>query len=538
MTSNRLQNYIKTRKWKGGFLINSSTTEDDINTQSQSIDTKYTLDAIDSLFKSNITYTEIDKWVLKRTDEGGILKNENDITKKKESLSQDETPLKNTDNFKNYEKVITSANRNDCLIHAFLTGVSSEFRRLQQKDKDIVASYFRRIILLWLVLHEPNETSTIKKMKTELRESVALQDDVIDYLAEKFKINIYYGFRRDGIFIWMLSNPPIDTPFIMIINPGAYHYETVRSSNNEYIFKYDLIKDKIEQNVKSKLQNHTQEEKDAALAQHAINQVAKIEAAAPTAPASAAPTPINILYKRTYTAKISDDMTIITVNVYYSLKITDIYKIKDEILKLKPILMMSDESILDLKAQGFTPVNPYIEQAYASTLAQTVNKVQYNYAIVKYLNDFLNVEANKQGLNSRTQPYGEKTMKYITSINQKLSSTTADLDKMYYKKIRTINDILNLDNIDQSNLKIACTSFKEIHTLLITQYTHLYQINKLVSNNQGRLTEKTDEKYEYIRILYNELKLQEEIFNDNLHIINNILKSYFSTCLTSTLKNK
>jgi hypothetical protein len=326
----------------------------------------------------------------------------------------------------------------------------------------------------------------------------------------------------------MLSNPPIDTPFIMIINPRAYHYETVRSSNNEYIFKYDLIKDKIEQNVKSKLQNHTQEEKDAALAQHAINQVAKIEAAA----ASAAAAPINILYKRTYTAKISDDMTIITVNVYYSLKITDIYKIKDEILKLKPILMMSDKSIRDLQAQGFTGVKPYIEQA------QTVNKVQYNYAIVKYLNDFLNVEANKQGLNSRTQPYGEKTMKFITSINQKLSSTTADLDKMYYKKIRTINDILNLDNIDQSNLKITCTSFKEIHTLLITQYTHLYQINKLVSNNQGRLTGKTDEKYEYIRILYNELKLQEEIFNDNLHIINNILKSYFSTCLTSTLKNK
>jgi hypothetical protein len=222
--------------------------------------------------------------------------------------------------------------------------------------------------------------------------------------------------------------------------------------------------------------------------------------------------------------------------VYYSLKITDIYKIKEEILKLKPILMMSDKSILDLQAQGFTGVNPYIEQAYASTLTQKVNKVQYNYAIVKYLNDFLKVEANKQGLNSRTQPYGEKTMEHIISINQKLSSTTADLDKEYYKKIRTINDILKLDNIEQPSLKIACTSFKQIHNLLITQYTHLYQINKLVSNNQGRLTGKKDEKYEYIRILYNELQIQEKIFSDNLHIINNILKLYFSTCLTSTLK--
>jgi len=555
-------------------LINSSTTEDNINTQSQSIDIDYKLDVIDSVFKDNINYTEIDEWVLKITSQ----MSKNDITEIKRDLSVNEKPLKDTYTFNDYKVVKTSANRNDCLIHAFLTGVSSEFRRLQQKDKDIVASYFRRIILLWLVLHEPTETPTIKKMKTELRESVALQDDVIDYLAEKFKINIYYGFRRDGIFIWMLSNPPIDTPFIMIINPGAYHYETVRSSNNEYIFKYDLIKDKIEQNVKSKLQNHTQEEKDAALAQHAINQVAKIEAkyaaaavsapaapAAPaaasapatpapapaaasapatpapapaSAPASAPAAPINILYKRTYTAKISDDMATITVDVYYSLKITDIYKIKDEILKLKPILMMSDAFINKLQAQNFKPLSDLTKSTYAAALTQPVNKVQYNYAIVKYLNDFLQVEANKQKITNLEQPYGNKTMEHIALIIRKLSSTTAGLDKEYYKIIETINDILDLDKRDQDNLKKACTSFKQIHKLLITQYTFLFEINKLVSNNQGRLTGKTDEKYEYIRILYNELKLQEEIFNDNLHIINNILKSYFSTCLTSTLKNK
>jgi hypothetical protein len=296
----------------------------------------------------------------------------------------------------------------------------------------------------------------------------------------------------------------------------------------------------------NKLQNYIKTRKwkggfliNSSTTEERINEVDKIKAPPAPAPAPAsapASAPIQILYKRTYTAKISDDMATITVDVYYSLKITDIDKIKEEILKLKPILMMSDKSILDLQAQGFTGVNPYIEQAYASTLTQKVNKVQYNYAIVKYLNDFLKVEANKQGLNSRTQPYGEKTMEHIISINQKLSSTTADLDKEYYKKIRTINNILNLNNIDQSNLKIACTSFKQIHNLLITQYTHLYQINKLVSNNQGRLTGKKDEKYEYIRILYNELQLQEKIFSDNLHIINNILKSYFSTCITSTLK--
>lgn len=41
----------------------------------------------------------------------------------------------------------------------------------------------------------------------------------------------------------MLSQNSIDTkPFIMIINPGAYHYETVCSPNNEYIFNYELIK--------------------------------------------------------------------------------------------------------------------------------------------------------------------------------------------------------------------------------------------------------------------------------------------------------
>ena len=551
MSSNKLQNYIKTRKWKGGFHINSSTTENDINTQSQSIDIDYKLDAIDSIFKSNINYTEIDKWVSIKTGEMP----KNGITEIKRPLSDDEKPLKNTDNFKDYTVVKTSANRNDCLIHAFLTGVSSEFRKLQQKDKDIVASYFRRIILLWLVLHEPNETATIEKMKNELRGDIALQDDVIDYLAEKFKINIYYGFRRDGIFIWMLSNPPIDTSFIMIINPGAYHYETIRSPTNEYIFDYDLIKGKIEQNVKSKFQNLSQEEKDKLLLEHqrlknqdqnTINQVARIEAAYapapadPPAPPASAPAaaPTNILYKRTYTAKISADMTIITVDVYYSLKIKDIDKIKDEILKLKPILMMSDASINKLQGQKFKPLNELTGSTYAAALTQHVNKVQYNYAIVKYLNDFLKVESKKQKITNLKQPYGEKTMEHIALITRKLSSTTAGLDKEYYKIIETINDILNLDNIDQSNLKKACTLFKQIHKLLITQYTSLFEINSLVSNNQGRLTGKTDNKYEYIRILYNELQLQEKIFSDNLHIINNILESYFSTCITSTLKKQ
>lgn len=260
MSKNRLQNYIKNRRQKEGVNINSSTTEDNINEQSTSINNTYNLDKIDSVFKNISNYTEIDDWVNKKTEQ--MLKNGK--TEIKRILLEDEKPLKDTATFNGYKVVITSANRNDCLIHAFLTAVSPIFRQLNPNDKNIVASYFRRIILLWLVLHEPVETSTITKMKKELSgpNNIALQDDVIDYLAGKFKINIYYGFSQDEIFIWMLSQNSIDTkPFIMIINPGAYHYETVCSPNNEYIFNYELIKNKHENMLKLQFINLTKDEK-------------------------------------------------------------------------------------------------------------------------------------------------------------------------------------------------------------------------------------------------------------------------------------
>ena len=546
MSKNRLQNYIKNGRQKGGFDINSSTTEDNINKQSTSINNTYNLDEIDSVFKNISNYTEIDDWVLKKTKK--MLKNGKTEIKRK--LSEVEKPLKDTDTFNDYNVVFTSANRNDCLIHAFLTAISNTFRQLDQTDKNIVASYFRRIILLWLVLHESVVTSTITKMKIELSgpDNIALQDDVIDYLAGKFKINIYYGFKQGGQFQWMLSQNPIDTkPFIMIINPGAYHYETVCSPEDEYIFDYELIKNKHENMLKLQFINHSPEEKAALLKQHIINQAAAAPSPAPPSPPAAAPplpprpapplpprpappsslsssSPINFLYKRTYTAKISDDMTTITVNVYYRFNLKDKNKIKQEILKLQPILMMSNESILDLKNRKFKPVNELTD----------------TYAIVKYTNDFLKDQIHKMGLpnNSTEQPYGEKTMKYIISINQKLSSTTTDLDKEYYKKIKKINEILNLNNIDQPNLENACTLFKKIHNLLITLYQHLHTLNQDVLKNTDRITAKRDEKYDYIRILFAELERQEKIFNDNLGIINNILRSYFSTCITSTLKKQ
>ena len=562
MSKNRLQNYIKNRRQKGGFDINSSTTEDNINEQSTSINNTYNLDKFDSVFKNISNYTEINDWVLKKTEQ----MSKNGKTEIKRKLSEDEKPLKDTDTFNGYNVVITSANRNDCLIHAFLTAVSNTFRQLEETDKNIVASYFRRIILLWLVLHESVVTPTITKMKNELSgpDNIALQDDVIDYLAGKFKINIYYGFKQGGQFQWMLSQNPIDTkPFIMIINPGAYHYETVCSPNDEYIFDYELIKNKHENNLQSQFINHSPEEKAALLKQHIINQAAAHPPPAPSSlssslSSSASPSPsspprpappspppssppsslsssasslsssshsIKFLYKRTYTAKISDDMTTITVNVYYRFNLKDKDTIKQEILKLRPILMMSNISIHELKRRGFKPVNELTEDTYA---------------IVRYTNDFLNDQIQKMKLpkNSTEQPYGVNTMKHIISINQKLSSTTTDLDKEYYKKIKKINEILNLNNIDQPNLENACTLFKKIHNLLITLYQHLYTLNVDVSKNTDRITAKSDEKYAYIRILFAELKRQEDIFNYNLSIINNILQSYFSTCITSTLKKQ
>ena len=185
MSKNRLQNYIKTRKWRGGETISSVTTEYAITRISTKIHNKEgDLDLVDSSLKNIVKYTEINDWVVKKT----TLMPHKTNPEIKRFLTVDEKQLKDTDN--NYAVINTSGNRNDCLIHAFLTGVSPIFRQLSETDKNTIASYFRRVVLLWLVLNEPvnTQTPTITQMQKELMGDIALKDDVIDYLAGKFKI--------------------------------------------------------------------------------------------------------------------------------------------------------------------------------------------------------------------------------------------------------------------------------------------------------------------------------------------------------------
>ena len=183
----------------------------------------------------------------------------------------------------NYQKMVSSAGAgadlnfpfytgyNDCLIHAILTSLSQSFRTLTKYAKDIIASYFRRAILVDIYnqliskrkgqgITNDNNTDFIKNLN-DLPTSNNLDTHIAGQLGIKYKIGILVRDRDKPETKWNLEGEyKGDTPYIMIYNPGQYHFEAVRfnptteNPNSIYIFDKNNIKEWLQQ--KENLDHH------------------------------------------------------------------------------------------------------------------------------------------------------------------------------------------------------------------------------------------------------------------------------------------
>ena len=218
---------------------------------------------IDDIVKKSASYSVIDAWVEAKIKKGGFNKGDENINTPpvgKLHFQVDKDGIDDnlfgseTDNIlelpggtNNYERMFSSGNDNDCLIHSILTAVSKSFRTLTKDDKDKIASYFRRKILVDVfnamkikkAAEKPGDD--LKKLDDtikELNEDVFLDDYVAGQFGERYKLGILIRDRTDPITKWNLTGYD-NSQYIMIHNPGKNHFEAIRynkTNENKYLF--------------------------------------------------------------------------------------------------------------------------------------------------------------------------------------------------------------------------------------------------------------------------------------------------------------
>jgi hypothetical protein len=160
----------------------------------------------------------------------------------------------------NYQRMKTSGNDNNCLIHAILTALSPSFRTLTKEGKDPIASYFRQKVLSDIfteIRDGRSEKREISAMITDLQSTINLDTTVLGEFGIKYNIAVLVRDRGvqpgHGLNLsWNYEGnyrPGIE--YIMIYNPGKNHYEAIRYlPENTYIFKSNPIIDEWHEKLK------------------------------------------------------------------------------------------------------------------------------------------------------------------------------------------------------------------------------------------------------------------------------------------------
>jgi hypothetical protein len=145
--------------------------------------------------------------------------------------------------FGNYERLHTSGNKNDCLIHAVLGGVSSVFRRLPTNEKDEFADYFRRTVLPQTYGYKSDQAGITRLKGTEFLEDidVGIIKDILGISVLSFESAASGREDTAGIATFFIKGQP---DIYMIFNPGNYHYETARvNGTSSYTIPIDRASD-------------------------------------------------------------------------------------------------------------------------------------------------------------------------------------------------------------------------------------------------------------------------------------------------------
>jgi len=139
---------------------------------------------------------------------------------------------------------------NDCLIISILTLYSDVFRKIEEEDRTIIASNFRREFLVenydTIFGNEPGLT------RDELRGKGDLSDKVTEKLAKYYKLGNLHYFKlptNDEAFIILHEKEATTNgPIRMIINYGGGHFEpfmNVEETDTNMNFTYNDLQQSI-----------------------------------------------------------------------------------------------------------------------------------------------------------------------------------------------------------------------------------------------------------------------------------------------------
>ena len=140
-----------------------------------------------------------------------------------------------------YKSIDTSANKNDCLIHAFLLDVSPNFRKLTDAQKNEYADKWRRQI--FVQLFDPVKES---ELRNEVTNMAFLSDVHLARLSKHFQINVL-TFEPVATLgkvkaIYKITNP--SNIAIIIYNPRDGHFRAVRKlPESKFIFTHGEAED-------------------------------------------------------------------------------------------------------------------------------------------------------------------------------------------------------------------------------------------------------------------------------------------------------
>lgn len=140
------------------------------------------------------------------------------------------------------ERMYSSGNKNDCLMHAFMNATIPSFRKLCEAKKNEVADMFRRRKFLEIA----KDSQAFKRQTAREQASVERRINSKEYLENlevtmlceyySIKIMVFELLKQDTLTIpstviyGLRAGVDRDTdPVYMLYNPGQYHFEAVRN---------------------------------------------------------------------------------------------------------------------------------------------------------------------------------------------------------------------------------------------------------------------------------------------------------------------
>jgi hypothetical protein len=185
----------------------------------------------------------VEVWVKAKATKLDITLGDQSMTKPENDLSIDEYSVFGDIGLR---RMKSSGNDNDCLVHSLLTSTSETFRKMDKGGKDVIASLFRRTILVNLydsLIKADPKKEELKTMKKDLLSTRNLDLDIASKFAVKYNINILLRDRdRFGdTNPWTIVNDSPTNNIIIIYNPGKNHFEGVSNLVGKYVFEYSFI---------------------------------------------------------------------------------------------------------------------------------------------------------------------------------------------------------------------------------------------------------------------------------------------------------